>query len=181
MLNVYWALSTCQAPVKSILVFCGTKLHKCSSLKITTFIISQFSGSEELGWLCWFLCYTFHKGDIKVSVLAGLCSFLEPLRMNLFPGSFRYLAESSSYGCRTEGLISLLAVKLWSPPRGCLHFLSCFPYGVLQQLWVEFLSCFNSLTSFLPHLSAVILLWGVSREISLLLRSHVNRLGHNLN
>lgn len=44
------------------------------------------------------LCFGFH--DIEIKILAGPCSFLEVLEMNLLPSSCRLLAELNSMQCR---------------------------------------------------------------------------------
>ena len=120
--------------LQSILVFCVKKLSQIEQLKTTHMYYLPVCFVRSLGWLGWFLCSKFHKAEIRVS--AGLCSLLESLGLNLFPGSFKLLAESHFLV-----VIRLMAPcpvgchKSLSPPRGRLHSLSGFQQGTHQ--WME--------------------------------------------
>lgn len=129
-----------------------TNCHKSRGLKQYTFIVFQLPQSEV--WVGWgrFLCSKFHQAEIKAS--AGLCSLLEPLGMNLLPGSFRLLAESASLWI-LKAPVSLLAVRqAFSPPRGGLHSLSCFLWGTLSICrWSPSPSHVSDLSDFLSATS----------------------------
>lgn len=137
LLNVYWALSTCQVHMRSILVlFCGRKIPQIYQFKTAHIYYLTVLLVRGLGWLGLFLCYRFHRAEIKVSVSAGLGYFLECWGMNLLPGSSGLLAETCSCSCRTEDLSPVK--QLWSTPSTMLRqdiSVSAAAGKILSSVW----------------------------------------------
>lgn len=117
--------------------------HKLSSLNTHLLSHSSLGQRVWVGWagssttnftrlfryLCWQACVPLW------SLWGRIC-------LQVYSGCWQ---NSTPCGCRTENTIYLLAAsQLWSPPRSCLNSFSCFLNGFLQQLWVEFFSCFKS-------------------------------------
>lgn len=111
-LNVYWVLSTHQAHMRRILVFCGGNYHKFSSFKQHTFIISRFSWWEVwVGWACSYAT-DFTRLISKCLCRRGCVIFWSLWRWICLQPHSGCWQKPAPWGCRTEGPSP--ARQLWS-------------------------------------------------------------------
>ena len=163
--SVYWALSTCQAHLRSILVFCANKLPQIERLKTIHIYYLPVLLVRSLGWLGMVSLLQISPGwnqGVSGAMFPTGASGDEPAsRLIQVIGRIRFLADSEGpsflVGCQTSFRLHPEAACILCHAFYRAH--SASVGGVPLPLTFQI-----SLTSFLPHLSAVSLFWGVSRR-----------------